>query len=144
MVHAYELWKGKINDVIDIPAGHANFLIRSKQAIEATPDNIKHLEYEKMLDKQKQELKLKEMQELKTRIEQSPIKIAVKVGQNGKLFGAVSSKQIVEEFVNQYNITFDKRKILQDNDIDALGTYKISVQLHKEVTATITIYVVEK
>lgn len=136
--------KGKVNDVIDIPAGHANFLIRSKQAIEATPDNIKHLEYEKMLDKQKQELRLKEMQELKEKIEQSPIKIAVKVGQNGKLFGTVSSKQIVEEFGKQYGITFDKRKILQDRDIDALGTYQISVQLHKEVTATITVYVVEK
>ena len=136
--------KGKVNEIIDIPAGHANFLIRSKQAIEATPDNVKHLEYEKMLDKQKQEQRLKDMQELKTKIEQSPIKIAVKVGQNGKLFGSVSSKQIAEEFINQYGIEFDRRKILHDKEIDALGSYKISIQLHKEVTATITLYIVEK
>lgn len=135
--------KGKLNDIIDIPAGHANFLIRSKQAIEATPDNIKHLEYEKLVDKQNKEQRFKDMQELKTKIESSPIKIEVKVGKNGKLFGTVSSKQIADEYVKQHGLEFDKRKILHDTDIDALGTYKIPVQLHKEVTANITLYVVE-
>ena len=136
--------KGKVNDVIDIPAGHANHLIRIKQAVEATPDNIKHLEYEKNIEKQKQEQKLKEMQDLKARIEATPITISLKVGNNGKLFGSVTSKHIAEEFVKQYGIEFDKRKILNDKDIDALGTYDIPVQLHKEVTAHITLYVTEK
>ena len=49
-----------------------------------------------------------------------------------------------EEFINQYGIEFDRRKILHDKEIDALGSYKISIQLHKEVTATITLYIVEK
>lgn len=136
--------KGRASDIIDIPAGHANFLIRSGQAIEATPDNIKHLENEKNLEKQEQEKHLKEMQELKKRIDVSPITIGVKVGKSGKLFGSVSTKQIADEFLSKYNINIDKRKILADKDIDALGTYNIPIQLHKEVTANITLYVIEK
>ena len=136
--------KGKINDIIDIPAGHANFLIRSNQAIEATVDNIKHLEHEKLLEKQEQEKRLKDMQELKKIVDTSPVKIAVRVGQNGKLFGSVPTKQMVEEFKAQYGIELDKRKIILDKDIDKLGTYKIKIQLHKEVTATLVVYVVEK
>lgn len=136
--------KGKARDIIEIPAGHANFLIRSKQAIEATPDNIKHLEYEKNLEKQAQEKNLRDMQELKGRVESSPITIQVKVGSSGKLFGSVSSKQIADELQRQYNISIDKRKMLFDKDIDTLGTHKILIQLHKEVMATITVHVIEK
>lgn len=136
--------KGKTSDIIDIPAGYGNFLIRNGQAIEATADNIKHLEYEKTLEKQEQEKHLKDMQELKKRIESSPITIGVKVGKAGKLFGSVSTKQIADEFTSKYNIDIDKRKIISDKEIDALGTYKIPIQLHKEVMATITLYVVEK
>ena len=73
-----------------------------------------------------------------------PVQIAVKVGKEGKLFGTVSSKQIVDEYKNQHNIIIDKRKMLLDEDIAALGTYKIPLQLHKQVTATITLFVVEK
>lgn len=136
--------KGKVNDIIDIPAGHANFLLHSNQAIEATPDNIKHLEESQLIEKENQEKHLKDMQELKKKVESLDVKIGVKVGQSGKLFGTVSTKQIVDEFKLQHGIELDKRKILFDKTIDALGTYKIPIQLHKEVTATITIYVIEK
>lgn len=135
--------KGKANDIIDIPAGHANYLIRSNQAIEATDDNIKNLEYGKMMEKRQQEMHLQEMQELKKKVDTAPITISVRVGKNGKLFGSVSTKQIIEEYRLQYNIELDKRKIMLDKDIDALGTYKIPIQLHKAVTAQITLYVVE-
>lgn len=135
--------KGKTNDLIDIPAGHANFLIRSGQAIEGTPDNIKQLEMNKIKEQQEQEKHLRNMQELKTKIDAMTVKVGVKVGANGKLFGSVSTKEIVEEFKNQNNIELDKRKIQLDKVIDCLGTYKIPIDLHKEVRATITLYVVE-
>lgn len=136
--------KGKLNDIIDIPNGHANFLIRSGQAIEATPDNIKHLENQILLQKAEAEKHLKEMKELAKKLESSPITIYMKIGKNGKLFGTVSTKQIADELLSQHKLTIDKRKILSDKDIDTLGTYKIPIQLHKEVTSTITLYVVEK
>ena len=84
------------------------------------------------------------MRKLKEVVEASPIKIGVNVGKEGKLFGTVSTKQIVEEYKSQYDITLDKRKILHDKEIDALGTYKIPIQLHKDVLATITLHVIEK
>jgi len=136
--------KGKKGDIIDIPSGHANYLIKSKQAILATTDNIKLLEAENEKEKELAEKNLQEMRKLKETLDVSPIKISVNVGKEGKLFGTVSTKQIVEEYKNQYGITLDKRKILSEKDIDALGTYKIPIQLHKDVLATIILHVVEK
>jgi ribosomal protein L9 len=136
--------KGKAGEIIDIPAGHANFLVRSSQAVIASPDNIKQLEKQQEEKKKADERHLNEMKELKEIIESKPVQIAVKVGKEGKLFGTVSSKQIVDEYKNQHNIIIDKRKMLLDEDIAALGTYKIPLQLHKQVTATITLFVVEK
>jgi ribosomal protein L9 len=136
--------KGKTGEIIEIPSGHANFLIRSSQAILATPDNIKQLEKKNNEEKEAQEQLLSDMKDLKIIIEKSPITIPVRVGKEGKLFGSVSSKQIADEFKNQYGIVIDKRKMLYEKDVDALGTYKIPIQLHKEVTANITLYVVEK
>lgn len=136
--------KGKVDDIIDVPAGHANFLIRSNQAIEATVDNIKQLENKQLKVQHEQEKLLQEMRDLKVVVEQKSVTVKVKVGKEGKLFGSVSTKQIVDEFKNQHNIELDKRKIIYDKDIDALGTYIIPIQLHKDVLAKITLYVVEK
>lgn len=136
--------KGKNGDIIDIPAGHANYLIRGKQAILATADNIKELERQNALEKQHALEHLEEMKELKTFLEANPISISMRVGKEGQLFGTVSTKQIVDEIKNKYNITLDKRKIISDQDINSLGTYVVPIQLHKEVLAKITIYVVEK
>lgn len=136
--------KGKIDDIIEVPSGHANFLIRSNQAIEATIDNIKQLENKHLKKEQDEERLFNQMKELKLQIEARAITIGVKVGKEGKLFGSVSTKQLVEEFKRAHNIDLDKRKILSDTDIDALGTYKIPIQLHKEVTAHITLHVIEK
>ena len=83
------------------------------------------------------------MQELKVQVEEKVIKEAVKVGANGKIFGSVSTKEIVEAFKAQNNIELDKRKIQYDKAIDCLGTYKIPIDLHKEVQAIITLHVVE-
>ena len=136
--------KGKAGEIIDIPAGHANFLVRSSQAVLATIDNIKQLEKQQEEKKLAEERHLNEMKDLKEIIDKQSVTIKVKVGKEGKLFGTVSSKQIVDEYKLQNDIVIDKRKMLIDGDINALGTYKIPLQLHKQVTATITLFVVEK
>lgn len=102
--------KGKINDIINIPSGHANFLIRSAQAIEATVDNIKQLEQKNVQEKAAQQKHLEEMQDLKKTVEALSVKLAVRIGQNGKLFGSITTKQIVEEFKKQHNIELEKEK----------------------------------
>lgn len=136
--------KGKAGDIIDIPAGHANFLIRTDQAVLATVDNIKQLKKKKREEKEAMEKHLNEMRELKSVIESKPVHIHVRVGKEGKLFGSVSTKQIADEFKAQHDLILDKRKMLPDKIINSLGTYEIPIQLHKEVTALMTIHVVEK
>lgn len=135
--------KGKTNDIVDVTPGFANHLFRNKLAIEGTPDNIKQLEFNRDKEKQEQEKHLRDMQELKVEIEKRIVKVAVKVGANGKIFGSVSTKEIVDAFKQQNNIELDKRKIQYDKAIDSLGTYKIPIALHKEVQAIITLHVVE-
>lgn len=135
--------KGKKNEIINVPNGHANFLIRNNEAIEATVDNIKQLEFKNLQAKAAEQKHFEEMQELKKTVEAQSIKVAVRVGQNGKLFGSITNKQIVEEFKKQHDIELEKRKILYDKDIEALGTYTIPIQLHKDVLANITVHVVE-
>ena len=83
------------------------------------------------------------MQKLKEQIEAMKVEVAVKVGANGKMFGTVSTKEVVEAFKAQNGIELDKRKIQYEGAIDALGTYKLPIELHKEVTANINLYVVE-
>jgi len=136
--------KGKVNDILDIPMGHANYLLRAGQAIEASPENLRQLENNAQLEKEKEAKHLADMKDLKVKVEQMSVKVPVKVGANGKLFGSVSTKEIVDKFKQQNGIELDKKKIMFDESIDKLGTYKVPIQLHKEVTAVITLYVVEE
>ena len=133
-----------MNDVIECPSGYANYLMRNGSAIEASPANLRQLENNKTLEKEKEEKHLEEMKELKAQIESMVVKVAVKVGANGKLFGSVSTKEIVEKFKEQNKIELDKRKIMLEESIDALGVYDVPIQLHKEVTANIKLHVIEE
>jgi len=72
------------------------------------------------------------------------VEIKVGTGKEGKLFGAISSKEIVEEYRKQFNIELDKRKFINYNPITALGYVKIEVELYKEVIGVITVHVSEK
>jgi len=84
------------------------------------------------------------MKALKEKIEAHPVKVFVKIGENGKLFGKVNSKQIASEFKKQHKLDIDKRKIVLSQNIASLGNYKIEVKLHKDVTAYIEVLVVEE
>jgi len=136
--------KGKRNDIIEVASGYGNYLLSSKQAIDASPANLRALEEEKAKQERLSELELEEAQKMKEEIENSPIKIFVKIGESGKLFGAVSSKQIADEYKREYNIDLDKRKIVLDNNIHSLGVFKVPVKLHKDVTANISLQVLEE
>ena len=143
--------KGKANDTIELPSGYANYLIRQKQAVLATPDNLNEVKRKVELEKIAQQEHIEKMKELKEFLDKQTITIPVRVGVEGKLFGTVSTKQIADEIKNQFDITIDKRVILPDSDkdnkdkaINKLGTYDIPIQLHKEVRANIKLHVVEK
>ncbi len=136
--------KGKKGDIIEVATGYGNYLLTSKHAISASAANVKSLNEE--IEKQKQDAN-KEYQvalELKKSIEESPIKIYVKLGESGKLFGSINSKQIADELKRAYDITVDKRKIDLNDNINSLGQYDVNIKLHRDVIAAISIQVLER
>lgn len=135
---------GKAGEIVDLNLGFANHLIRTDQAIVVSDENLKRLDEQKKQAQLEEERLLQEMKELKKMIEETPIKIPVKIGVEGKIFGTVSTKQIVDTFKNTTGIQLDKKKIKAKENINALGTYEIPIDLHKQITATIKVYVVER
>lgn len=136
--------KGKRGDVIEVATGYGNFLLTSKQAVDANAANLKALEDEKQKAENDAIADLENSKKLKREIEDKPIKLYVKIGESGKFFGAISSKQIADEYKKVYNLDVDKRKIVLDENIHSLGVFKVPVKLHKEVTATITLQIIEE
>lgn len=136
---------GKKGAIVDVSDGYgANFLIPRKLAVLATKTS---LEIKKTQDDNKakeEELKKQNAIALKEKIKDYVVEIKAGTGKEGKLFGAVSSKEIVEEYKKQFNVELDKRKFIDFNPIGALGYTKIQVELYKDVIGTITVHVVEK
>lgn len=84
------------------------------------------------------------MQALKQELDQIVLKFKVKVGEQGQMFGSISTKQIATALENEHNIKIDRRKILLDRNIQELGVTRVKVQLHPEVIAEIQVVVSDK
>ena len=136
--------KGKKGEIIDVAAGYGNYLLSSKNAIEATTENLQSIETEKAKKEEIERKLLEEMKALKEKIEKLPVKVHVKIGDNGKLFGKINSKQIAHEYKKQNGLDIDKRKIQLKDNMSALGNYIVDVKLHKNVTAKIEVLVIEE
>ena len=136
--------KGKKGEIKDIPNGYANFLIKQKKAAEATAVNMNKLKNQEAQEKKQQELKLEEAKILKAELEEKVVILKVKSGNNGRVFGSISTKAIAEEFEKQFNIKLDKRKMDLAEPIRGLGMARIPIHLHPEVIATLTIQIKEK
>lgn len=136
--------KGKKGELKELPTGFANFLIKQKKALEATPGNMKKLELQEAEVQKQQVLKLEEAKALKAEVEQKTVIVMVKSGNNGRVFGSVSTKAIAEEFEKQFNIKLDKRKMDLEEPIRGLGMARVPIHLHAEVTAIITVQIKEK
>lgn len=133
---------GKKGDIIEVSDGFAkNYLIPNKIATYATSTALNQAKQLKESEQHKQEVMLMQAKELKDKIEKTQIKLSVKVGENGKVFGSVTSKEISQEFEKQ-GIIFDKKKIKLDNPIKSIGLFTIKAKLHPQVTANIKLEVV--
>ena len=137
--------KGKKGEVKDIADGYANFLIKNRKAEEANAATISALKGQKKAEEKKQAEELAAAQELKALLEndESIIKLSAKIGEDGRLFGSITTKQVAEALQKQHNVKLDKRKIELENPIRALGFTKMPVKIHPEVTAILTVQVTE-
>ena len=133
--------KGKKGEVKDFAGGYANFLLKNKKGIEATPANLAKMNREKKENQALAATLLEDAKVFKENIEKLEVVIKVKAGTGGRVFGSVNTKAIADAFKSQHNITLDKRKMELANDIKGLGVVKVPITIHPEVKATLTVKV---
>lgn len=137
--------KAKKGDVKNVPDGYArNYLLKNNLAEEATSGNLKALDAKK---KKQDKLEIEEKESaihLKDKLADLTVELEAKSGDNGRLFGSITSKQIAEALNKQHGYKLDKRKIELDEPIRALGYTNVPVKLHPEVSGSVKVHVNEK
>jgi large subunit ribosomal protein L9 len=137
--------KGKKGEIKEVPTGYANnFLLKNKVAEEATPGNLKKLKAQEQKVSEQETIENQQAEALKEKLAHTTVTIYAKSGDDGRLFGSVTSKQIAENLKKDYKIAVDRRKIDLKDPIRTLGISKVPVKLHQKVTGTITVQVVEE
>jgi len=135
---------GKKGDLVDVSDGYArNFLFPRNLAKEATEGSLKQLKQEKDALAKKKQKELEQAKELAKVLSNTTVTLKVKAGEQGKLFGSVTSKDISEALKKQYNIEVDRRKIELQEPIKSLGSYKVDIKLAPEVDAKLSVKIVE-
>jgi len=131
--------QGKKDQIINVSDGYANnYLIKNGLAVAATENSKQRLAKE-LNEKQKEEEKtIAECEEIKKQLANLNISIKVNTGEQDKVFGNVSSKQICEK-LKEKNFNIDKKKIIIDHPLDTLGTHNIIINLHKKVQAEVKV-----
>ncbi len=133
---------GKKDQVINANDGYArNFLFPRKLAVPADKGNMKNLESKKESELFRKEQEKNACIEMAKKIEQITLIIEVKSGDNGRIFGSVTSKEIAETLEKQYKIKVDKKKILLDEPIKTLGIFNIQMKLYDGVTAKLKVQI---
>ena len=158
---------GKKGQVVKVNDGYArNFILPKKLGVEATSKNLNDLKLQKANDAKIAAEQLAAAKELAEKLNNASVTVSIKAGEGGRAFGAVSSKEIekaAKDIVNgcsfdnnlpciaekeviavdQLGLEIDKKKIVLNTPIKAIGSFEVSVKLHKEVTAKLAVKVVE-
>ena len=130
--------QGKSGDILEVKDGYGTFLINKGDAVLATSNSVNRLDRENKEKEKNENNLIKECEVLKKKLENLKISFKVKTGEQDRVFGSVSAKQIVEELKNKgYNV--DKKQIKINNTISSLGFHNVEIELHKKVVAKINI-----
>ena len=136
---------GKKDQIVEVSQGYAsNFLFPRKFAVLYTDKSSEILDKQKA-DRAAHELELKKQAEvLKDKLKTITLEFKAKTGKDGKMFGTISLKQVVEQLKNQYGYDVDKRKFIDKTTIDSLGVVYLKNELYKGVIAEIKVHVSEE
>ena len=136
---------GKKGDTVKVADGYGqNFLIKNKLAVLETDTSRKIVENEKEKAHQVDLENQAKAKELAKRIEEITLEFTLKSGKDGKTFGSISTKQVVEKLRDEYDIKIDKRKFIDWHPIGGLGYTKLKVDLYKGIIATINVHLKEQ
>ena len=137
--------QGKKGQMIEVSEGYGrNFLLPRKLAIPATADAINTMNLKEKA-KKAEEARLKaEAQEIAAKLKDCTVKLTAKAGNGGRLFGAVTTKEISEGLAKQYGMNIPKQKLVLEDPIKSFGTYQVKAKLGFEISGTVTVSVTEE
>ena len=134
---------GKKGEKVKASDGYArNFLFPKGLAVEANAQSLTELRNREQSNQHKIDTEIAAANASKDKLQGKTVKLTAKAGQNGKIFGSVTAKEVAAEISKQFGVTVDKRKITMD-DIKNFGSYKIEVKLYTNISAEMTVMVGE-
>ena len=136
---------GKKGEIVNVNDGYArNFILPKKLGVEATGKNLNDLKLQKNNEKKVAQENLDAAKEVAAELSAGKVELAIKVGEGGRTFGSVSSKEIAVAVKDQMQLDIDKKKIQLKESIKSLGTHIVTVKLHPEVSAELKVVVKEE
>lgn len=135
---------GKKGQIVNVNDGYArNFIFPKKLGLEATNKNLNDLKLQNANKEKLAQEALEAAQELAKKIEAGKVVVSIKVGEGGRTFGSVSTKEIAQEVKKQMGYDIDKKKIQLKDTIKTLGTHIVPIKLHQKVVAELKVNVTE-
>ena len=136
---------GKKGEIVNVSDGYArNFVLPKKLGLEATSKNLNDLKLQKANEEKVAKQILDDAKELAAKVDAGKVEVKIKVGEGGRTFGSVSTKEIAAAVKEQMGYDIDKKKIQLKDAIKALGTHVVPVKLHPKVTAELKVIVTEE
>lgn len=137
--------QGKKGQLVEVSEGYGrNYLLPRKLAVEATPDAINTMNLREKARRAEEARQKEEAQEIVAKLKNCKVKVTAKAGAGGKLFGAVTNKEISEGLKEQFNLDIPKQKLVLEEPIKAFGTYQVKAKLGFEIVGTVTVSVCEE
>ncbi len=133
---------GKKGDVVEINDGYArNYILPKKLGVEANAANANDLKLQKANQEKIAAKQLADAKELAEKLEKIKVVLKIKTGEGGKTFGSITAKEIAAELKKQHNLDIDKKKIVVSDPIKSIGSFSVTVKLHTQVSASLSVNV---
>ena len=135
---------GKKGQIVKVNDGYArNFILPKKLGVEATPKNLNDLKLQKANAAKVAAEHLAAAKELAEKLADLSVTVSIKAGEGGRAFGSVSGKENAQAAKEQLNMEIDKKELVLPEPLKTFGTHQVSIKLHKDVTGTLAVKVVE-
>ena len=135
---------GKIGEIVEVAGGYGrNYLLPRGLAVKASTKNLKEQEHQKKLIQARMDRQKKDAQEMAGSLNSVSCTVARKTGEDEKLYGSVTSRDI-EEALREEGVSIDRKRILLEEPLKKLGVYTVPVKLHADVTGNIKVWVVKE